>query len=181
MYVYFIKTCDNAQLVKVGKAANPERRLRELQTGNASELVLIGKVNCGGDKKAALREKEIHDIFADLRVRGEWFRLGKNLREYMEGCLVWDYEKMGKAMESQGKKQESRHRRMGITEIDGRLYGFVACRDLVQQYLGMTGKMTNKYFLKKLREAGFAGETSFMLGSLAKVAYEQGFRTSKLK
>lgn len=53
--------------VKIGKSRNCQDRLRHLQTAVDSRLSLIGQVP--GD-----REKEIHNLLADLHIMGEWFR-----------------------------------------------------------------------------------------------------------
>jgi hypothetical protein len=65
---------DEAGFLKVGISKDhPARRVRELQTGNASALSLVGYGKVDG---AAALERQIH---RDLKrggqhVRGEWFR-----------------------------------------------------------------------------------------------------------
>lgn len=65
--VYFIENAETRR-IKIGTAANPEKRLADLQVGNDCELRLIGFV-AGG----LATESELHRRFAGLRVRGEWF------------------------------------------------------------------------------------------------------------
>lgn len=55
--------------VKIGRSVNPARRLRQLQTGHASELQLILVLKGDGP-----RELEFHERFASARLAGEWFR-----------------------------------------------------------------------------------------------------------
>lgn len=76
MAVYFIQ-CGN--YIKIGHADDPERRLRELQTGNPNKLELLGYVS--GD---IVREREIHFTFADFRTDGEWFELTTDILAYLQ-------------------------------------------------------------------------------------------------
>lgn len=99
MNVYFIKTSDNAQLVKVGKARDVNKRIRELQTGSSVGLEVMGVVPCSTDKEALAIEKLIHENFYNLRVRGEWFRNSAILRNFIEGCVEKSPEKVGRALE----------------------------------------------------------------------------------
>jgi hypothetical protein len=66
--VYFIQAVDGGP-IKIGHAVNPIARLRELQTAHHKELRILAVMDGG-----IAKEKEIHDIFADSRVRGEWFK-----------------------------------------------------------------------------------------------------------
>ena len=69
MYVYAIRN-KTTRRIKLGISQNPERRLKELQTGNDCELELVAF------RKAENRfkdEKALHRENALLRVRGEWF------------------------------------------------------------------------------------------------------------
>lgn len=99
MNVYFIKTRDNAQLVKVGKAKDVQTRLAALQTGSAVGLELVGNILCESDKAAYELEKHIHENFYNLRARGEWFRYSANLRNFIQGCEQKDPEKVLRALE----------------------------------------------------------------------------------
>lgn len=67
MPVYFIR--DGHGLVKIGSATDPRRRLQSLQIGNPSALVLAAVFDGN-----VLEEKALHRLFAEFRVRGEWFR-----------------------------------------------------------------------------------------------------------
>jgi hypothetical protein len=78
-FVYFIRGGD---LIKIGTSANPAGRLREMQTGNAMELSLIGTFQ-GGRRQ----ERELHMRFAHLRVRGEWFRAEEDLQKEIDRLI----------------------------------------------------------------------------------------------
>ncbi|MGA5873932.1 GIY-YIG nuclease family protein [Streptomyces cinereoruber] len=58
-------------LVKIGWTDNPERRLRNLQTGSPVPLTVLALFEGG-----AIVERELHHRFADKRRHGEWFDLG---------------------------------------------------------------------------------------------------------
>lgn len=65
--VYFIATPDH---VKIGfTGADPRRRLRELQVGNAHRLELVGSIPGCMDMEA-----DLHARLERSRASGEWFR-----------------------------------------------------------------------------------------------------------
>ena len=76
--VYFIS--DGMGHVKIGITTTDQLTLRvgALQTGNAFALVVEHVTLGGADLEAAL-----HAQFADLRVRGEWFRFSAAIKEHM--------------------------------------------------------------------------------------------------
>ena len=69
MYVYAIREKDTGH-IKIGISKDPQARLRQMQTGNSSDLELVAY------KKAENRfadEKAAHAAFDRYRIRGEWF------------------------------------------------------------------------------------------------------------
>jgi len=82
MYLYCIS---DGELCKFGFSAEPLKRLRALQTGSSSVLELVHTISVDVDR-VRLLERELHREFANLRVRGEWFRCSA-----AEGCdyLTW--------------------------------------------------------------------------------------------
>lgn len=67
--IYFIQD-SGSLLIKIGfTQGESSKRLKELQTGNSSQLVLLTTMR--GDKET---ESHLHDLFASARERGEWFR-----------------------------------------------------------------------------------------------------------
>lgn len=73
--VYFIQ-CDKA--VKIGVSFNPKQRFGLLQVGSPHEMVLLGAID--GDKET---EKELHEKFDHLHLRGEWFDAHHELLDYV--------------------------------------------------------------------------------------------------
>lgn len=77
-YIYFIATKDK---IKIGYTKNSiEKRLKQLQTGNDEDLVLLGFLRGGLDE-----EKLLHKQFQQYRIRqnGEWFFPADELIEYI--------------------------------------------------------------------------------------------------
>ena len=65
--VYFVRAGSDGP-IKIGQTDNAVTdRLRTLQTGNHNELQLMA---CS----RLLSERRLHQIFAHLRIRGEWFK-----------------------------------------------------------------------------------------------------------
>jgi hypothetical protein len=73
--IYFIETVG---MVKIGHSTNPKRRLAMLATGCPTHCSLIGVTNGGPEE-----EKALHERFAHLRVRGEWFNLFPEITSFL--------------------------------------------------------------------------------------------------
>src|SRR5262245_23909222 len=67
-YVYVL-LAERSGMLKVGYAADPGRRLAELQTGSPEELILMGYLPGGPEL-----EQHIHNLLRVEHVHGEWFR-----------------------------------------------------------------------------------------------------------
>lgn len=65
-FVYFIAS--ESGPIKIGIAANPVRRCKELQTSHHEKLDVL--VTCAGGQRL---EAEYHRRFAEHRLHGEWF------------------------------------------------------------------------------------------------------------
>lgn len=75
MYVYAIKDPESGR-IKLGISKDPERRVKQLQTGCSSKLELMAY------RKAENRykdEAECHRLNSDIHVRGEWFESNASL------------------------------------------------------------------------------------------------------
>jgi hypothetical protein len=57
----------DGEYFKIGKSVNPQKRYKQLITGNA-KLVLI-------DYSDKVRESELHKLYRNHRVQNEWFNL----------------------------------------------------------------------------------------------------------
>lgn len=74
--IYFIH---DGTYMKIGWAVDAHKRLAELQVGNARPLYLKGVVRGHPDL-----ERQLHRRFAKYRVKGEWFRMGRNAPDWDE-------------------------------------------------------------------------------------------------
>jgi hypothetical protein len=71
--VYFIHQEERGQwLMKIGRAADIQRRLGQLQTGNPKELKVVGWIVSEND---VLTERALHGKYRSASVGGEWFAL----------------------------------------------------------------------------------------------------------
>ena len=71
---YFIG--DEQGRVKIGKSKDIAARLQKMQTDNADNLTVLGVLDCN--------ECELHVKFAHYHVRGEWFVLSEEIKQYIE-------------------------------------------------------------------------------------------------
>jgi len=83
MYVYFIRSGKKGA-IKIGKSNNPEKRVKELQTGNPYKLYLIAFIHCETEEGAIKLERKIHRLFKKRRMIGEWFHPHINLKDVTE-------------------------------------------------------------------------------------------------
>jgi hypothetical protein len=74
--VYFARSKD---LIKIGWSGEIQRRIANLRSSVAPDLVLLATTPGGPDLEAHLHAK-----FAGLRVRSEWFRAGPDLLAFIE-------------------------------------------------------------------------------------------------
>lgn len=82
-YVYLMLDC-NTGLYKIGMSNNPEFREKTLQSEKPTISKIAEKRLPSRDFAAAI-EKMMHNLYADKRVRGEWF----NLSDYE----IWQVKK----------------------------------------------------------------------------------------
>lgn len=79
--VYFVQAeCGDSYLgpVKIGHAEKFKNRFATMKVANFHELKILKLIK--GDRS---KEKEIHQKFAGLRIRGEWFRPDQSLLNYI--------------------------------------------------------------------------------------------------
>jgi predicted GIY-YIG superfamily endonuclease len=73
-YIYLIQSLENSHY-KIGVSKNPRKRVRQLQTGNSSELKLVEvyKSEFAFEIEHALQRRYSH-----LHKEGEWFDMSIN-------------------------------------------------------------------------------------------------------
>jgi hypothetical protein len=84
--LYFIGEPDNDSPVKIGYSAWPVRRLSALQVASPVDLAILAKIWC-----LSQWEKELHEVFRDSRVRGEWFRRTPKLMRVIDAAASNDF------------------------------------------------------------------------------------------
>lgn len=70
-YVYLIKS-EASGYCKIGVSKNPNKRIKQLQTGNSDKIYLVDKYKSEIYKKI---ENVFHTTYSHLKVNGEWFDL----------------------------------------------------------------------------------------------------------
>ena len=78
-YVYFIQGLDGSP-IKIGRALNPEQRLKDLQVGHTDALRILAIVY---DPKGRQFEAELHERFKSHKIRGEWFRPAPEIADFI--------------------------------------------------------------------------------------------------
>lgn len=71
-YVYVIAAEGDCH-TKIGIAYSPEKRLRQIQTGNPYFLYLARQWGPMPRSQAESMEQRLHQFFGDFAIRGEWF------------------------------------------------------------------------------------------------------------
>lgn len=80
-FVYFILDTLRWR-IKIGRAIDVERRLREHQLTFGEHLVVLGTIHCDYDARPRL-ETAILQRFADDLIENEWFRPSATLWEFI--------------------------------------------------------------------------------------------------
>lgn len=84
--IYFIS---NGTYTKIGKADEPEKRLKELQTGCPEKLEIKLVIDGGEDK-----ERMLHKALNKYRYRGEWFQIYFNYNEQLIEDILYFHRKL---------------------------------------------------------------------------------------
>lgn len=83
-YVYFIRAQESG-LYKIGVSKNPKKRIKQLQTGNGEDLIIIESFKSEYPHKL---EIALHNTFSPNKKRGEWFSLGiEEEIKFLPECL----------------------------------------------------------------------------------------------
>lgn len=90
MYLYVIID-SNQQHCKIGFSKNPEKRLKTLQTGNSSKLILIHTVEVPVTRVKDF-ETQIHNELRVYQTKGEWFKVTPDFAKNMLDWLIIRYE-----------------------------------------------------------------------------------------
>ena len=76
--IYFIAD-DEANTIKIGRAASPQERLETLQTGNSHKLRLVKIIEGGGYEL----EYQLQTQFNSHHLNGEWFAFVEDIKVFL--------------------------------------------------------------------------------------------------
>lgn len=105
-FVYFIQQ-GRAGPIKIGRSRDPIRRLRQLQTAHSEPLRLLHAEP--GDPQD---ETQAHELFAEARIAGEWFRPTLGLVWHIRDLILVDAYERGCPM--------SGFPRLDVVDLGGR-------------------------------------------------------------
>lgn len=89
-YLYIIG--NDKGYIKVGVSNNPERRVKQLQTGNEHKLTLLFTEEFECDRKHLLHiEKAVHKALRGMSTKciGEWFCIDENKMDSIKNTLTY--------------------------------------------------------------------------------------------
>ena len=86
-YVYFIST-KRKNVVKIGVATNPDKRLKTFQTANHEELIILRRIRLKNRTEAFKVERALHQKFKRYHIRGEWFKLTTTVVKFIENYQI---------------------------------------------------------------------------------------------
>jgi hypothetical protein len=78
-HVYFVLGLASG-LIKIGYAKDAWARMSSMQVGCPEELGMMGVITTYLPESL---ERDLHAMFAEYRVRGEWFRCGHPIVDYI--------------------------------------------------------------------------------------------------
>lgn len=118
---YLIKSID---LYKLGQSVNPEKRFKDIKTGNPhAELLCYGR---------NYTEKRLHKLFKRYRVTGEWFKLPDKAVEWLLDNMNDKHLISNKQIDLRLSKVKIPDRVIDYVMSMGRYYG-VAIVDMVSE------------------------------------------------
>lgn len=88
-FLYFIGEPAGEGPIKIGYSAWPVKRLQAIQVSSPVELTILAKVWC-----LSQWERELHQIFRESRVRGEWFRRTPKLMRVVQAAASRDFGRL---------------------------------------------------------------------------------------
>lgn len=88
VFVYFARCrMGGRSYVKVGKARDPDQRIKGFQTGCPASITIDYRIPCESDREAYEVESEAHAAFSPYRKSGEWFEINAGFVEALQEFL----------------------------------------------------------------------------------------------
>lgn len=84
MYVYLISTVEEFPKYKIGRSKDPNSRIKQLQTANDSELIIVHTFK---SKYPSVMESTLHKHYNNQNSMNEWFCLShSDVKEFLNVC-----------------------------------------------------------------------------------------------
>lgn len=127
-FAYVIQGDDEARVIKVGRSRDPARRVAGLLSGipfNAQLVAILGE--------GTRRERQMKDLLAPDRMRGEWFKPSQALNDYLRSARA---ENALLIRETIGEDFFRSYIQPAIIEyLNGRLPNSTSCGDFIYRLL----------------------------------------------
>lgn len=108
LVVYFIRISN--KFIKIGYSVDPQKRLKELQTGSPTKLHLQHVIP--GCTKT---EAGLHEMFSHIKAKGEWFKYTEEMKWFIrtlrESADLTNLKTV--LMESQKRRIAAKAKRLG--------------------------------------------------------------------
>ena len=86
-YIYLIESySEHETIYKIGFSKDPDKRIKELKTGNPSKLSILYRFPTTHKRKI---ETSLHNLYSHKRKDGEWFDLNSvDVDKFEERCRI---------------------------------------------------------------------------------------------
>jgi hypothetical protein len=76
-FIYIIRDLVKKNVYKIGISKEPQKRIKNLQTGNSNKIKIIFELKVFKDIKSRQVEKVIHQYLKEknMWISGEWFKI----------------------------------------------------------------------------------------------------------
>ena len=108
--IYFMLCKGPGSYIKIGKAIDPWKRLREVNCVSPYEIVLL---RVEKTRRAYAREKKLHAMFKEEHHKGEWFKPSEALMTYIMS-LDPDVEKYRHELKVKARKKPKKKKGMSV-------------------------------------------------------------------
>ena len=83
-YIYIIRDLEKKNVYKIGISNEPQKRIKNLQTGNSNKIKIIFELKVFKNINSRQVEKVIHEYLKEknMWVFGEWFKINSEETVY---------------------------------------------------------------------------------------------------
>ncbi|HHZ70476.1 MAG TPA: GIY-YIG nuclease family protein [Flavobacteriales bacterium] len=183
MYVYIIQSGKTKKSpVKIGMSDDPEKRIKQLQTGNPQVLRIIISIKCNSRKRAFELERTLHRMLSRNNILNEWFFVKKKslfetINRFANNPDLKQVTSFVDIFEKQSTEDIETEKVIAVLEkqvLEGTVESSIKSirnksKNKTNQLAIMEKKLTQrkreaKIFRSKLIELGFTGSIDELLG-----------------